>query len=100
MKKEGHKPFTKEEANELMATKKSTIQEKDLTSNIPDGENDWVIGSETFTRKEVFKLLWTQRAMISNDIKSLRFNTSFPELKLYNSGDIYEILKNPRIPEI
>ena len=43
--------------------------DREAATNIPDGENDWVIGSETFTRQEVFKLLYTQRAMISNDFK-------------------------------
>ncbi len=69
-------------------------------TNIPDGENDWTLGAETFSREEVFKILYTQRAMISNDIKSLRFNTSFPHLKFYNSNDVYEILENPRTPKI
>lgn len=63
-----------------------------------DGDICWQIGSETFTRKEVFHLLWTQRAMISNDIKSLRFHTSFPKLELLNSKDVYEILENSRKP--
>ena len=59
----------------------------------------WQVGAETFTRKEVYYLLWTQRAMIGNDIKSLRFNTSYDKLQFYNSRDIYEVLDNPRIPE-
>lgn len=59
----------------------------------------WQTGAETFTRKEVYYLLYTQRAMISNDIKNLRFNTSFPKLEFLNSRDVYELLKNPRIPE-
>ena len=59
-------------------------------TNIPDGENDWPMGAEIYTREQVFKLLFTQRAMISNDLKS-------------NCGDsltkeIYEVLENPRIP--
>lgn len=56
----------------------------------PDhGDVCWHIGSETFTRKEVYHLLWTQRAMISNDIK--RGVALTPEL--------IEIIENPRIPE-
>lgn len=68
---------------------------------IPPDSDDicWNIGSETFTRKEVAYLLHSQRAMISNDIKSLRFNTSFPKLEFYNSRDVFEVLNNPRKPE-
>ncbi len=65
----------------------------------PDGENDWVTDAPSFSRKEVFNLLWTQRAMISNDIKSLRLNTSFPKLQLLNSKDVYDVLENPRTPK-
>lgn len=54
----------KEEDIEALATE----QEK-LYKNIPDGENDWTVGAETFTRQEVYKLLYTQRAMIENDLK-------------------------------
>lgn len=57
----------------------------------PDGENDWATGAETFTRKEVFNLLWTQRAMISNDLKRNCGN----EL----TEQILEIITYPRIPK-
>lgn len=54
----------------------------------PDGENDWHTGSETFTRKEVANLLWTQIAMISNDMKR-EFDLSEQQM---------DLLGNPRIP--
>lgn len=58
----------------------------------PDnGDVCWVTGSDSFTRKEVAYLLYTQRAMISNDLK-------------YSCGkdmtkDMFELLDNPRQPE-
>lgn len=55
----------------------------------PDGENDWEVGAETFTRREVFNLLWTQRAMIINDIKR---SCSLSE-------ELTSIMRNPRIPK-
>lgn len=75
---------------------KTSIQEKEQdeskkATNIPDGENDWTTGSETFTRQEVFKILYTQRAMISNDIKI--YCTSIPQV-------VMDIIKNPRKPKI
>lgn len=58
----------------------------------PDhGEICWTTGSETFTRKEVFNLLWTQRSMISNDLKRNCGN----EL----TEQMLEILTYPRIPK-
>jgi hypothetical protein len=58
----------------------------------PDhGDECWTIGAETFTRKEVAHLLYTQRAMISNDLKSYCGNDLTPEM--------FDILKNPRTPE-
>jgi hypothetical protein len=65
--------------------------EREAATNIPDGENDWVIGSETFTRAEVYKLLYTQRAMISNDIKR--------ECNLDNQPILSGIINNPRTPK-
>ena len=65
--------------------------DKEAATNIPDGENDWVIGSETFTRQEVFKLLYTQRAMITNDIKR--------ECNLDKEPLLLNILNNPRSPK-
>lgn len=49
----------------------------------------WKNDSESFTREEVANLLWTQIAMISNDLKRNCELTS----------DAYEILNNPRIPK-
>lgn len=63
--------------------------EKDKPTNIPDGENDWTIGADTFTRQEVFKLLYTQRAMIFNDIKR---NCNL------NDENLLEIINEPRTP--
>lgn len=57
----------------------------------PDGEDDWTIGAEQFTRAEVYKLLWTQRAMISNDLKS--------HCGGILTTEIYEIINNPRTPK-
>ena len=66
-------------------------EEKDSLFNIPDGEEDWTIGSETFTRKEVFKLLYTQRAMITNDLKRYAGKDL--------TDDIYAIINHPRTPK-
>lgn len=66
--------------------------EKELPSNIPDGENDWTTGSETFTRQEVFKILYTQRAMIENDLKK----NCWEELPT----SVKDIVINPRTPKI
>jgi hypothetical protein len=58
----------------------------------PDhGDICWTEGAETFTRKEVADLLWTQRAMIGNDLKSYCGNELTKEM--------FEILDNPRIPK-
>ncbi len=70
------------------------LRKTDVTSSfIPPDADDvcWQNGSETFTRKEVAHLLWTQIAMISNDLKT-------------NCGkdlteEMFEILKFPRIPQ-
>lgn len=58
----------------------------------PDnGEICWTEGSETFSRKEVSDMLHTQRAMISNDLKT------------YCGDDLtdtmFSLLKNPRTPK-
>jgi hypothetical protein len=66
--------------------------EVEAASNIPDGENDWHIGSETFTRSEVFKMLYTQRAMIQNDLKRSCWD-ELPETAK-------DIVLNPRQPKI
>jgi len=58
----------------------------------PDnGDICWQNGAETFTREEVAHLLWTQIAMIRNDFRTF-------EGKVLTES-IYDILKNPRIPE-
>jgi hypothetical protein len=57
----------------------------------PEGENDWVVGSPSFSRKEVFNLLWTQRAMITNDLKR-HFGDDL-------TNEMYEYLDSPRQPE-
>lgn len=58
---------------------------------VDSGDYSWENDSETFTRKEVAHLLWTQIAMISNDLKRNCGN----EL----SETAFEIIKNPRIPK-
>lgn len=58
----------------------------------PDhGEICWETGSENFTRKEVYNLLWTQRSMITNDLKRYAGESLTP--------NILDILDNPRIPK-
>lgn len=68
------------------------VSEEDKPSNIPDGENDWTIGSKTFTRDEVFKILYTQRAMILNDLKRYCWDEVAASVK--------DIVTNPRKPII
>jgi hypothetical protein len=70
----------------------SAVPEEKLPSNIPDGEGDWQTGAETFTRQEVFKMLYTQRAMIQNDLKWSCWN-ELPETAK-------DIVLNPRKPQI
>lgn len=67
-------------------------QEHDLPTNIPDGGGDWSINQETFTRGEVFKILFTQRAMITNDLKTSCWD-ELPETAK-------NIILNPRKPKI
>lgn len=58
----------------------------------PDSDDIcWQTGSETFTRKEVYYLLWTQRAMMSNDLKRYAGESLTP--------NILDVLENPRVPE-
>lgn len=77
-------------------TKKLTeaLRKTDVTSSFipPDnGDVRWQTGSETFTREEVASLLWTQIAMISNDLKTCCGKELTP--------DMYAVIDNPRIPE-
>ena len=59
---------------------------------MPPDSNDicWVNGNDNFTREEVAFLLWTQIAMIGNDLKHFCGNDL--------TSEIYEVLDNPRIP--
>jgi len=58
----------------------------------PDSDDIcWQVGAETFTRKEVAYLLWTQRAMIGNDLKIYCGNEMTKEM--------FDILDKPRIPD-
>lgn len=58
----------------------------------PDnGDVCWPMGAETYTRKEVAYLLYTQRSMISNDLKAQRGSDL--------TQDMYDILENPRTPK-
>lgn len=77
-------------------TKKLTeaLRKTDVTSSFipPDnGDVRWQTGSETFTREEVASLLWTQIAMISNDLKTCCGKDLTP--------DMYAVIDAPRIPE-
>lgn len=70
------------------------LQKKDASSRfIPPDNGDicWQTGSETFTREEVASLLWTQIAMISNDLKIYCGNDLTPNM--------FDVIDNPRIPE-
>ena len=64
--------------------------EKSKENYIPPDYDDvcWQIGAETFTRREVYYLLGTQRAMISNDLKAFCGNEM--------TKDMFEILDKPR----
>lgn len=57
----------------------------------PDnGDVCWQSKSETFTREEVAKLLWTQIAVIGNDLKTFCGEDMTVEM--------FDVLENPRIP--
>lgn len=74
--------------------KKRALRKADVTSSFipPDaGDVCWQNGSETFSRQEVAHLLWTQIAMISNDLKT-HCGKDLTEC-------MFDILKHPRIPE-
>lgn len=77
-------------------TKKLTeaLRKTDVTGSFipPDnGDVRWQTGSETFTREEVASLLWTQIAMISNDLRTCCAKDLTP--------DMYAVIDDPRIPE-
>ena len=77
-------------------TKKLTeaLRKTDVTSSFipPDnGDARWQAGSETFTREEVASLLWTQIAMISNDLRTCYVKDL--------TQDMYAVIDDPRIPE-
>ena len=70
------------------------LRKTDVSSSFipPDnGDVRWQTGSETFTREEVASLLWTQIAMISNDLKTCCGKDLTP--------DMYAVIDDPRIPE-
>ena len=70
------------------------LRKTDVTSSFipPDsGDVRWQTGSETFTREEVASLLWTQIAMISNDLRTCCGKDLTP--------DMYAVIDDPRIPE-
>ena len=68
-------------------------KDKNFIPLIPPDNGDvcWGIDKSSYTRKEVAYLLYTQRAMISNDLK--RYCGS--EL----TKEMFEILDNPRTPK-
>lgn len=90
---EGSKMQEMDEDRKRLGETKTSLPEHKKPINIPDGENDWWIGSETFTRQQVLKILYTQRAMISNDIKRVYDISKLPE-------EVRLILENPRTPNI
>ncbi len=70
---------------------KGVEQEKSFFMPPDHGDICWHVGANSFSRKEVEMMLYTQRAMISNDLKQM-------------CGDVitdtmYEVLEQPRIPE-
>lgn len=70
------------------------LRKTDVSSSFipPDnGDVRWQAGSETFTREEVASLLWTQIAMISNDLRTCCGKDL--------TKDMYEVIDDPRIPE-
>jgi hypothetical protein len=70
------------------------LRKTDVSSSfIPPDNGDvcWQAGSETFTREEVAFLLWTQIAMISNDLRTCCGKDL--------TKDMYEVIDDPRIPE-
>jgi len=70
------------------------LRKTDVSSSFipPDnGDVRWQTGSETFTREEVASLLWSQIAMISNDLRTCCGKDLTP--------DMYAVIDNPRIPE-
>ena len=84
-----------------MTTKKLTRKQKAAmpydtlleTVYLPpdDGDVYWEKGTKTFTRKEVAYLLYTQRAIISNDLKIFCWKDLTPEM--------FDRLNEPRQPE-
>lgn len=70
------------------------LRKTDVSSSFipPDnGDVRWQTGSETFTREEVASLLWSQIAMISNDLRTCCGKDL--------TQDMYAVIDNPRIPE-
>lgn len=57
----------------------------------PDKGKGWELGAESFTRQEVFNLLHTQRAMISNDFKK-----HFGDIM---TDEMFSLFNLPRIPK-
>lgn len=97
------KKFPKEALIEMLAKALSTAKEpetvqgndgeKGIADNfIPPDHGDvcWQIGAKNFSRKEVAYLLYTQRAMICNDLKAFCGNEMTDEM--------FKILSNPRTP--
>lgn len=69
------------------------MKSKDEFFMPPDnGDILWQVGAETFTRKEVAYILYTQRAMISNDLKAYCGKDL--------TSEMFIILDNPRTPEL
>lgn len=81
-------------AKKITAKLTKALQKTNVNSTfIPPDQGDacWHAGSETFTRQEVALLLWSQIAMISNDLKRYCGNDL--------TKDMYAVIDDPRIPE-
>lgn len=89
---EGSKWQEEQEAKERL--NKQSSEKIKQTKYIPPDHGDvcWEIGSKTFTRKQVLDILHTQRAMITNDLKTNCGNQL--------TKDMFDILNNPRTPNI
>lgn len=81
---------TEEEVKEILILS-SSKQKTDLPLPPDNGDVCWEKGKDTFTRKEVAYLLYTQRAMISNDLKAFCGKDM--------TNEMFDILNEPRQPE-
>lgn len=74
---------------------------EDLRRLAPNSEYDtFPIGAEDYTRKQAMTLVWTQVAMVANDIKTIAYKSSndFESLP-HEVQKILKYLDNPRVPK-